>query len=110
VTVVTDRFVTRLITVVRVVRRICLLTHAGGGQVGGQPFPFSLDLGLAELRRRAAVVEALGDTWDPAAALAEETGAYEMLYSGLDAEQQRVYDELVRAGVLPDRQVRDDAA
>jgi len=26
-----------------------------------------------------------------------------MLYSGLDADQQRTYDRLVRAGVLPDR-------
>lgn len=72
--------------------------------------PFAIDLGQAELRRRAAVVEALGDTWDPAAALADENLAHRMLYSGLDADQQRVYDELVRAGVLPDRQVRDDAA
>ena len=28
-----------------------------------------------------------------------------MLYSDLDDEQQRIYDELVRAGVLPDRTV-----
>ena len=75
-----------------------------------EPFPFVMDLTHDELRRRAFVVEALGDTWDPAAALAGETTAYRMLYSGLDADQQHVYDELVRAGVLPDRQVRDDAA
>lgn len=75
-----------------------------------EPFPFAVDLADAEMRRRALVFEALGDTWDPAAALAEETLAYRMLYSGLDADQQRVYDELVRAGVLQDRQVRDDAA
>ena len=35
--------------------------------------------------------------------LAEEQKAYDMLYSDLDEEQQRVYDELVRAGVLPER-------
>jgi hypothetical protein len=75
-----------------------------------EPFPFVMDLTHDELRRCALVVEALGDTWDPAAALAGETTAYRMLYSGLDADQQHVYDELVRAGVLPDRQVRDDAA
>lgn len=75
-----------------------------------EPFPFTLDLALSEVRRRAAVVEALGDTWEPAVALADETLAYQMLYSGLDTEQQRVYDELVRDGVLPDRQVHDDAA
>jgi len=28
-----------------------------------------------------------------------------MLYSNLDDEQQRIYDNLVRAGVLPDRRV-----
>jgi hypothetical protein len=28
-----------------------------------------------------------------------------MLYSNLDAEQQRLYDNLVSAGVLPDRAV-----
>lgn len=68
-----------------------------------EPFPFVMDLTHDELRRRALVVEALGDTWDPATALADETLAYQMLYSGLDADQQRVYDDLVRAGVLPDR-------
>ena len=35
--------------------------------------------------------------------LAEEEKAYDMLYSDLDEEQQRIYDELVRAGVLPSR-------
>jgi hypothetical protein len=71
---------------------------------------FSIDLTLGEVERRAAIVEALGDDWDPAAVLAGEQQAYEMLYSGLDAQQQSFYDELVRAGVLPDRQVRRDAA
>ncbi|GAA1715730.1 DUF6400 family protein [Fodinicola feengrottensis] len=71
---------------------------------------FALDLTLDEVRRRAAVLAALGDTWDPVTALLEEEQAYAMLYSGLDAEQQRIYDELVSAGVLPDRQVRHDAA
>jgi uncharacterized protein DUF6400 len=66
---------------------------------------FSYDLTLDEARRRAAVLEAIGDDWDPVAVLAEEERAYEMLYSGLDAEQQRIYDELVTAGVLPDRTV-----
>jgi hypothetical protein len=35
--------------------------------------------------------------------LAEEEKAYDMLYSDLDDEQQMIYDELVSAGVLPDR-------
>jgi Family of unknown function (DUF6400) len=64
---------------------------------------FEYDLTLDEARRRSAVLEAIGDDWDPIAVLAEEQKAYDMLYSDLDEEQQRVYDELVRAGVLPER-------
>jgi hypothetical protein len=66
---------------------------------------FAHDLTLDEARRRSAILEAIGDDWDPVAVLAEEEQAYDMLYSNLDAEQQRVYDELVSAGVLPDRAV-----
>ena len=64
---------------------------------------FAYDLTLDEARRRSAVLKAIGDDWDPIAVLAEEQKAYDMLYSDLDEEQQRVYDELVRAGVLPER-------
>jgi hypothetical protein len=64
---------------------------------------FAYDLTLDEARRRSAVFEAIGDDWDPIAVLAEEQKAYDMLYSDLDEEQQRVYDELVRASVLPER-------
>ena len=64
---------------------------------------FAYDLTLDEARRRAAVLEAIGDDWDPLAVLADEQKAYDMLYADLDAEQQRIYDELVKAGVLPDR-------
>ena len=64
---------------------------------------FAYDLTLDEVRRRAAVLEAVGDDWDPVAALAEEERAYDMLYSDLDEDQQRIYDDLVAAGVLPDR-------
>jgi hypothetical protein len=64
---------------------------------------FAYDLTLDEARRRSAVLDAIGDDWDPVAVLAEEQKAYDMLYSDLDEEQQRVYDELVRAGVLPER-------
>ena len=35
--------------------------------------------------------------------LAEEQQAVDLLYSGLDDEQQRIYDDLVSAGVLPER-------
>jgi hypothetical protein len=64
---------------------------------------FAYDLTLDEARRRSAVLDAIGDDWDPIAVLAEEQKAYDMLYSDLDEEQQRVYDELVRAGVLTER-------
>jgi hypothetical protein len=66
-------------------------------------FEFAHDLTLDEARRRTAVLEAIGDDWDPIAVLAEEQAAYDMLYSDLDEEQQRIYDELVRVGVLPSR-------
>jgi hypothetical protein len=64
---------------------------------------FAYDLTLDEARRRSAMVEAMGDDWDPIAVLAEEETAYDMLYSNLDEDQQRIYDELVVAGVLPER-------
>jgi hypothetical protein len=64
---------------------------------------FAYDMTLDEARRRAAVLEAIGDDWDPIQALAEEELATDMLYSGLDEDQLRIYDELVSAGVLPDR-------
>jgi Family of unknown function (DUF6400) len=66
----------------------------------------AFDLTLDEARRRAAVLEAIGDDWDPVAVLAQEELAYDMLYADLDAHQQRIYDELVVAGVLPDRTAR----
>jgi hypothetical protein len=66
---------------------------------------FAYDLTLDEARRRSAVLQAIGDDWDPITVLAEEQKAYDMLYSGLDEEQQRIYDELVSVGVLPDRTV-----
>ncbi|WP_326573316.1 DUF6400 family protein [Streptomyces sp. NBC_00481] len=60
-----------------------------------------VDLSSHEMLRRAHVLDALGSDWDPVEALRGEEVAYELLYSGLSAEQQRVYDELVSAGVLP---------
>ena len=63
----------------------------------------AFDLTLDEARRRAAVLEAIGGDWDPVAVLAEENKAYDMLYSNLDDDQQRIYDGLVDAGVLADR-------
>jgi hypothetical protein len=65
---------------------------------------FALDLAREEVRRRAAVVAALGPYWDPAAVLRDERAAYDLLYSGLDARQQAIFDMLVTAGVLPGRE------
>jgi hypothetical protein len=66
---------------------------------------FAYDLTLDEARRRTAVLAAIGRQWDPIAVLAEEQRANDMLYSDLDDAQQEIYDDLVRAGVLPDRTV-----
>ncbi|GGU93202.1 hypothetical protein GCM10010211_70010 [Streptomyces albospinus] len=62
---------------------------------------FELDLAGHEARRRAEVLAALGDAWDPIEAMTGEADAQRLLYSGLDAEQQATYDMLVAAGVLP---------
>ncbi|MGW7196639.1 DUF6400 family protein [Streptomyces chryseus] len=62
---------------------------------------FAIDLTVEEARRRAEVMAALGPDWDPVALLEGEEQASALLYSGLDAEQQRTYDMLVSAGVLP---------
>ncbi|MCQ9131715.1 DUF6400 family protein [Streptomyces hilarionis] len=67
------------------------------------PADLVVDLSAHEMLRRAHVLDALGPDWDPVAALRGEEAAYGLLYSGLSAEQQRVYDDLVAAGVLPRR-------
>ncbi|WP_412075011.1 DUF6400 family protein [Streptomyces xanthophaeus] len=64
---------------------------------------FAVDLTSHEVLRRAQVMAALGPDWDPVEVLRGEETAYELLYSGLDEEQQRVYEDLVAAGVLPGR-------
>ena len=78
---------------------------ARGEQVAAEAdhLAFAYDLTLDEARRRAAVLDAIGDDWDPVEVLAEEDRAWAMLYSDLDDDQQRIYDDLVAAGVLPDR-------
>jgi Family of unknown function (DUF6400) len=78
---------------------------ARGEQVAAEAdhLAFAYDLTLDEARRRAAILEAIGDDWDPVEVLAQEDRAYAMLYSDLDDDQQRIYDDLVVAGVLPDR-------
>lgn len=71
---------------------------------------FEIDLTHDEVRRRAAVLGAIGDDWDPVAVLAGEQEAYRLLYSNLDAQQQETYDRLVAAGVLPGREGEGHAA
>jgi hypothetical protein len=69
-----------------------------------------IDLAREESRRRAEVIAALGDAWDPVEALEGEEAAYRLLYSGLDEEQTAVYRRLVAGGVLPPREGDDRAA
>ncbi|MFJ5532961.1 DUF6400 family protein [Streptomyces sp. NPDC093261] len=64
---------------------------------------FSVDLTSHEALRRTHVLAALGPDWDPVAVLHDEDKARDMLYSHLSEEQQRLYDDLVAAGVLPRR-------
>ncbi|MFE9611613.1 DUF6400 family protein [Streptomyces sp. NPDC006012] len=73
--------------------------HPGGSAL----FDFDVDLTRHEVLRRAHVLEALGPDWDPVEALRGEEAARDLLYSDLDEEQQRVYDDMVAAGVLPPR-------
>jgi hypothetical protein len=67
------------------------------------PVGFVVDLSSHETLRRTHVLAALGPDWDPVAALRDEEAAHDLLYSDLSPEQQRVYDELVSAGVLQRR-------
>ncbi|MFG2982278.1 DUF6400 family protein [Streptomyces sp. NPDC048258] len=64
---------------------------------------FTVDLTSQEVLRRAQVMAALGADWDPIEVLRGEDAAYDLLYSGLDEQQQRLYDDLVAADVLPRR-------
>jgi hypothetical protein len=75
--------------------------HRVGGEATDDEFAY--DLTLDELRRRRAVLEAIGDQWDPLQTVDDEDLAYRMLYSDLDEQQQSIFDALVHAGVLPDR-------
>ncbi|MGC4982688.1 DUF6400 family protein [Streptomyces sp. DT193] len=67
------------------------------------PVEFFIDLTAQEVQRQAQVLAALGPDWDPMEVMRQEEAAYALLYSGLDERQQRVYDDLVAAGVLPRR-------
>ncbi|MFD5813354.1 DUF6400 family protein [Streptomyces sp. NPDC127038] len=83
----------------------------GPGEAGApHPVPdapglveFTVDLTAQEVQRQAQVLAVLGPDWDPLEVMRQEEAAYALLYSGLDEGQQRVYDDLVAAGVLPRR-------
>ncbi|MEV6206088.1 DUF6400 family protein [Kitasatospora sp. NPDC051914] len=70
---------------------------------------FVFDVTADEIRRRSLAAASLGPNRDIAEEERREAEAYALLYSGLDAEQQRLYDDLVTAGVLP-MEERADAA
>lgn len=79
---------------------------AASGAHGQEPdglVDFDIDLTFEESRRRVEVIAALGDDWDPVEVIRGEDAAYAALYSGLDAQQERIYNDLVAAGVLPER-------
>jgi hypothetical protein len=61
------------------------------------------DLTAHEQTRLVAVLDSLGNNFDPLAVLEGEREAHAQLYSGLDSEQLAVYQQLVRAGVLDER-------
>jgi hypothetical protein len=67
---------------------------------GSEAVDFHVDLAAHEATRLAAVLSGCEGTYDPAQVLLDESEAHRLLYSNLDAEQQKIYDGLVAAGVL----------
>lgn len=53
-----------------------------------------------EIQRRALMAEAIPG-WTEVEAQADEVKAWKALYSGLDHEQEDIYDMLTEQGVLP---------
>ncbi|MGH3826343.1 MAG: DUF6400 family protein [Pseudonocardiaceae bacterium] len=64
--------------------------------------PFNIDLTAHEAARLAAVLGALGTSWDPTAVHVGEAQARQMPCTDLDHDQQAAYDALTAGGVLPD--------
>ncbi|MGH3830612.1 MAG: DUF6400 family protein [Pseudonocardiaceae bacterium] len=64
--------------------------------------PFNIDLTAHETARLAAVLSALGTSWDPTAVHVGEAQARQMLCTDLDPDQQTAYDALTAGGALPD--------
>ena len=65
------------------------------------------DLTTHEQTRLVAVLNCLGDDFDPLAVLEGEREAHAMLYSGLDTKQLAVYEQMVRAEVFSDERPLD---
>lgn len=86
------------------------MTNGAKSETTGHLHTFEMDLVREEVRRRAEVISALGDTWDPLEAFEGERDAYRLLYSGLDEEQTALHRRLVAEGVLPPREWDDRAA
>lgn len=61
---------------------------------------FNFDVVDDDARRRIEWLKAQQDDWSPLDALTDELAAAKLLYSNLDAQQQRIYDQLVDANVL----------
>lgn len=59
-----------------------------------------MDLDAHETTRLACVLDAIGDTYDPATVALDEARATRMLYSGLDPDQELILLQLRDAGVL----------
>ncbi|MFD6228655.1 DUF6400 family protein [Streptomyces sp. NPDC060232] len=78
-------------------------TGASTGAGASALVDFAVDLTPQEVLRRAQVMEALGPDWNPLEVLQGEEAAYDLLYSGLDTQQQHLYNNLVTTGVLPPR-------
>lgn len=72
-----------------------------GPLLKGVTVDFVFDLIAHETTRLAAVLDALGDSYDPVEVEAGEAAARRMLMSNLSHEQAAIRDELIAAGVLP---------
>jgi hypothetical protein len=61
---------------------------------------FNIDFDTHELTRLAAVLSACAADLDLLTMHANECDARRLLYSGLDAEQRRIHQQLTEAGIL----------
>ncbi|MFE7095874.1 DUF6400 family protein [Streptomyces erythrochromogenes] len=74
---------------------------ADGAGASGELTDFTIDLTPHETLRRAHMMQALGDHWNPTETLHTEETAHTLLYTQLDPHQQHLYNTLTTAGILP---------